>query len=219
MMEVNPDYPGPKQAGPDGERYRLKDPAFFDKSIKYCLNCKRCEVACPSGVKVGDIIARAKLRYAHPEHQLRNFALSSTDLVGGLASTFAPVANPVLGLPLTRQVMDTLVGVSSKANMPSYAEKRFEKWFSSIEETQSRYEKKVNYFHGCYVNYNYPELGQDFVKLMNACGYGVRLLDKQKCCGVAMIANGFVQQAKKAARTNLASIEKADGPVLTTSSS
>ena len=24
MVAVNPDYPGPKQAGPDGERYRLK---------------------------------------------------------------------------------------------------------------------------------------------------------------------------------------------------
>ena len=45
MMEVNPLYPGPKQAGPDGERYRLKDPAFFDNALKYCLNCKRCEVA------------------------------------------------------------------------------------------------------------------------------------------------------------------------------
>ena len=55
MKAVNPHYPGPKQAGPDGERYRLKDPAFFDLTLKYCLNCKRCEVACPSGVKVGDI--------------------------------------------------------------------------------------------------------------------------------------------------------------------
>ena len=219
MMEVNPDYPGPKQAGPDGERYRLKDPAFFDKSIKYCLNCKRCEVACPSGVKVGDIITRAKLRYGQPENQLRNFALSSTDLVGGLATTFAPIANPLLGLPLTRQVMDSVVGVSSKANMPSYSEKRFEQWFKGQKAEQEQFPRKVDYFHGCYVNYNFPELGKDFVTLMNACGYGVRLLENQKCCGVAMIANGFVKQAKKAARTNLASIKKTEGPVLTTSSS
>ena len=58
MMEVNPDYPGPKKAGPDGERYRLKDPAFFDYALKYCLNCKRCEVACPSGVDVADLDSR-----------------------------------------------------------------------------------------------------------------------------------------------------------------
>ena len=42
VAAVNPAYPGPKQAGPDGERYRLKSPVFFDESLKKCLNCKRC---------------------------------------------------------------------------------------------------------------------------------------------------------------------------------
>ena len=55
VLQVNPLYPGPKQAGPDGERLRLKDPYFFNKALKYCMNCKRCEVACPSGVHVAMI--------------------------------------------------------------------------------------------------------------------------------------------------------------------
>ena len=62
VSAVNPSYPGPKQAGPDGERYRLKKPSFYDEALKYCLNCKRCEVACPSGVRVGDIIQSARIR-------------------------------------------------------------------------------------------------------------------------------------------------------------
>ncbi len=48
VSRVNPRYPGPKQAGPDGERLRLKDGALYDEALKYCINCKRCEVACPS---------------------------------------------------------------------------------------------------------------------------------------------------------------------------
>ena len=56
VAAVNAEYPGPKQAGPDGERYRLKNRSFYDDSLDYCLNCKRCEVACPSNVKIGDII-------------------------------------------------------------------------------------------------------------------------------------------------------------------
>ena len=32
MMEVNPLYPGPKQAGPDELRYRIKDSAFVDNA-------------------------------------------------------------------------------------------------------------------------------------------------------------------------------------------
>ena len=61
---VDPRYPGPKQAGPDGERLRLKDGALYDEALKYCINCKRCEVACPSDVKIGDIIQRARARSA-----------------------------------------------------------------------------------------------------------------------------------------------------------
>ena len=58
---ANPLFPGPKQAGPDGERLRLKQPGFYDEALKYCLNCKRCEVACPSNVRIGDIIQLARI--------------------------------------------------------------------------------------------------------------------------------------------------------------
>ena len=219
MMEANPLYPGPKQAGPDELRYRIKDSAFFDNALKYCLNCKRCEVACPSGVKVGDIVARAKIKYGHSQHKMRDLMLSSTDLVGGMATTFAPIVNLALSLGITKSVLDSTFGVSAHASMPKYASKRFEQWFKKVKAHQEGYSRFVEYFHGCYVNYNYPQLGQDFVTLMNACGYGVHILEKQKCCGVALIANGFASQATSAAKTNLASIRKASQPVLTTSSS
>ena len=219
MMEANPLYPGPKQAGPDELRYRIKDSAFFDNALKYCLNCKRCEVACPSGVKVGDIVARAKIKYGHSQHKMRDLMLSSTDLVGGMATTFAPIVNLALSLDITKNVLDSTLGVSAHASMPKYASKRFEQWFKKVKAHQEGYSRFVEYFHGCYVNYNYPQLGQDSVTLMNACGYGVHILEKQKCCGVALIANGFASQATSAAKTNLASIRKASQPVLTTSSS
>ena len=219
MMEANPLYPGPKQAGPDELRYRIKDSAFFDNALKYCLNCKRCEVACPSGVKVGDIVARAKIKYGHSQHKMRDLMLSSTDLVGGMATTFAPIVNLALSLDITKSVLDSTFGVSAHASMPKYASKRFEQWFKKVKAHQEGYSRFVEYFHGCYVNYNYPQLGQDFVTLMNACGYGVHILEKQKCCGVALIANGFASQATSAAKANLASIRKASQPVLTTSSS
>lgn len=219
MMEANPLYPGPKQAGPDGLRYRIKDSAFFDNALKYCLNCKRCEVACPSGVKVGDIVARAKIKYGHSQHKMRDLMLSSTDLVGGMATTFAPIVNLALSLGITKNVLDSTCGVSAHVSMPKYASKRFEQWFKKVKAHQEGYSRFVEYFHGCYVNYNYPQLGQDFVTLMNACGYGVHILEKQKCCGVALIANGFASQATSAAKANLASIRKASQPVLTTSSS
>lgn len=219
MLEANPAYPGPKQAGPDGERYRLKDPSFFDSSLKYCLNCKRCEVACPSGVKVGDIIARAKIRYGHSNYALRDRMLASTDFMGSIASPLAPIVNGVLSLKVTKKAMESLIGVAPHAPMPKYSPEKFTSKYKKLKAEQGKYAKSVEYFHGCYVNYNYPQLGEDFMKVMNACGYGVKLLEKQKCCGVALIANGLAKQAEKAAKTNLDSIRKASSIVLTTSSS
>ena len=97
VSRVNPSYPGPKQAGPDGERLRLKDGALYDDALKYCINCKRCEVACPSDVKIGDIIQRARAKYDTTRPSLRNFVLSHTDLMGSVSTPFAPIVNTEIG--------------------------------------------------------------------------------------------------------------------------
>lgn len=217
MMAANPSYPGPKQAGPDGERYRIKDPRFFDLTLKYCLNCKRCEVACPSGVKVGDIIQTARLKYGHQSHPLRDLALASTDLVGTLASRTAPYSNKALHSKAAKNLMNA-VGVDRRRELPEYSSETFVGWYDAHRHEQLSYERYVNFFHGCYANYNYPQLALDFVDIMNACGYGVRLLENEKCCGVALITNGFGKQAKKQAKANIAAIDASYGPVLTVSS-
>lgn len=84
----------PEQAGPDGERLRLKDGALYDEALKYCINCKRCEVACPSDVKIGDIIQRARAQYGQQKPTLRDAILSHTDLMGTLSTPFAPWSTP-----------------------------------------------------------------------------------------------------------------------------
>ncbi|WP_010284865.1 4Fe-4S dicluster domain-containing protein, partial [Pectobacterium brasiliense] len=98
VSRVNPLYPGPKQAGPDGERLRRKDPALYDDALKYCTNCKRCEVACPSDVKIGDIIQRAKGTHSTHKPTLRDAILSHTDLMGSIATPFAPLVNTATSL-------------------------------------------------------------------------------------------------------------------------
>ena len=210
MMAVNKNYPGPKKAGPDGERYRLKDPAFFDYALKYCLNCKRCEVACPSGVRVGDIIQTARIRYGSMARPLRDATLASTDLVGSLAVPFAPVVNGVLGLKPVKAAMDAVIGVAKERTFPKYASRTFTSWFrKEAAPAQEAFPRFVSYFHGCYVNYNFPALGRDLVALLNACGYGVHLLEREKCCGVALISNGMDAQARRQAEVNLASMRSA----------
>lgn len=207
VAAVKPEYPGPKQSGPDGERLRLKNPDFYDEALKYCLNCKRCEVACPHDVKIGDIIQAARIKYSKKKPGLREMMLANTDLMGQMATTFSPVVNFSLGLKPVKAVLDGVMKIDSHRTFPKYSSQKFESWFrKNAEAAQSQYKNRVSFFHGCYINYNYPQLGKDFVKVMNAIGYGVQLLDKEKCCGVALISNGLVGQAKSQAELNMRSI-------------
>lgn len=222
VSAVNPAYPGPKQAGPDGERYRLKSPEFFNEALKYCLNCKRCEVACPSDVKIGDIIQAARIKYSTAKPKLRDVMLANTDFVGSMSTIAAPVVNATVALKPVKALMDSVLAIDKHRTFPKYASQKFETWFKkNAADRQNDYSKHVSYFHGCYVNYNFPQLGKDLVKIMNAVGYGVHLLEKEKCCGVALIANGLSSQAKRQGTVNLDSIRKSEmagRPVLTTSS-
>ena len=221
VLQVNPRYPGPKQAGPDGERLRLKDPYFFNYALKYCLNCKRCEVACPSGVKVADLIQAARIKYDHSKPKLRDRILASTDFMGSLARPFAPVVNGVTGLGITKSILDATLKIDRQRTFPKYSGRSFEAWLRRHEKEQAAFPEQVSYFHGCYVNYNYPRLGKDLVKVLNALGVGVQLLEKEQCCGIAMITNGMSEQATRHARHNIAAIEKAvaEGRKVVTSSS
>lgn len=223
VTAVNPDYPGPKQAGPDGERFRLKKPLFYDEALKYCLNCKRCEVACPSNVKIGDIIQAARIKYSAGRPSLRDTMLANTDFVGNMATKCAPLVNGVLGLKPVKKVMDATLKIDCHRTFPKYAGEKFSTWYRRhAREKQLEQPKKVTYFHGCYVNYNNPSLGRDLVKVMNAVGYGILLLDKEKCCGVAKISNRLIKEATRDAKINLKSIRTAvethKAPVITTSS-
>lgn len=207
---ANPLFPGPKQAGPDGERMRLKDSTFYDDSLDMCLNCKRCEVACPSGVVIGDIIQAARIKYSRKRPKLRDWILANTDFVGTMAATpLAPIINASISLKPVKAMMDAVLKIDHRRMFPKYAGQTFEKWYKKNKDSQLKFEKQVSYFHGCYVNYNNPDLGRDLIKVFNAFGIGVQLLENEKCCGVALISNNLIKQAKKQGTTNIKSIRKA----------
>lgn len=51
VFRVQPEFPGPKQAGPDAQRFRIGREKSIDDWVLLCSQCKRCEMACPCGVE------------------------------------------------------------------------------------------------------------------------------------------------------------------------
>lgn len=209
VLEVDSTFPGPKQAGPDRARrarYDHNPIAGIDK----CLGCRRCELACPSGIPVAKLVSEGKTA----SHRARSLLLSSTDQVGALASTVAPLANWALGLGITKKSLDLSLGIDSHRQMPRYERQRFSSWFATDAPDQSIFTEHVHFFHGCYVEYNNPQLGRDLVKVLNALGIGVRLLSEERCCGVAKLANCRKEAVIPDARINVEAIREAGGTVV-----
>jgi len=190
-------FPGPKQSGPDAERLRMKSSDFAEKSLTYCTNCKRCEVACPSDVKIADFIHQAKWNHLKKKKiRIRDFIMSHTDLVGSAATKFSTLTNFFVNLQITKFAMYLILKIPYQKAFPKYEKLTFSKWFKKNSKDQSNYDEIVTYFHGCFVNYNNHSLGKDLIKVLNAMGVGVQISD-EKCCGVPLIANGYLDKAKK----------------------
>jgi glycerol-3-phosphate dehydrogenase subunit C len=121
-----------------------------------------------------------------------------------------------------RTLLDKTLGIDGHRELPKYSSGTFRRWYHKQAAAQKAFAEQVVFFHGCYVNYNHSQLGKDLLRVMNAMGFGVQLLDREKCCGVPLIANGFIDKAKKQAAINAASLSKAvleQGlPVIATSS-
>ncbi|HPI23173.1 MAG TPA: anaerobic glycerol-3-phosphate dehydrogenase subunit GlpC [Spirochaetota bacterium] len=201
-------FPGPKQSGPDTERMRIKSPELVDASLKYCTNCKRCEIVCPSDVKIADIIQQARWNYLKKKFRIRDFFLSRTDLVGGMMTRLSAIANFFISLFPVKLMMTLVLKIPYQRVLPRYEQGTFRKRFRSIAAAQRAFDRRVVYFHGCFVNYNNHALGFTLVRVLNAFGIGVEIAD-EKCCGVPLIANGYIEQAKRNGAYNIAHLSRA----------
>ncbi len=208
VSRVTGRFPGPKLAGPDTERLRKKNPELLDKSLIYCSNCKRCEVACPSDVNIADIIQAARCSYLENSFRIRDFVMSRTDMVGGMTTCFSSLTNCLLKNRLIKKVLELFIGLTAKRELPDYNKRSFRQWYGTVKARQHRFKEKAVYFHGCYVNYNDQALGRDVIKLLNAMNRGVIITD-EKCCGVPLIANGYLEKAKVNAKFNIDSLKSA----------
>ncbi len=199
IFKVQPKFPGPKQSGPDAQRFRLDGEASVDEWVRLCCQCRRCEVSCPYGVAVADIILNAQLKYSS-EH-FSPFAahlFANTHYLGELASLAAPITNRVTSLSLTKTILN-LLGVSTYLPMPEY---RF-RTLSRSRRRKGRGARKVVFFYGCYLNYNRPDIGRGIRDLLVSLGCRV-VMPHQMCCGLPALGNGDVEIARRFARKNAA---------------
>jgi len=226
VAEVDDEFPGPKFQGPEQWRLKRKEDHDIDDSVMKCSNCMRCDDACPSNVPLSQMHNTARGEYVDEQmdtlsvEYLRNRMLSNYRFFASLGSKVPRLTNFVLGLGVSSWLGEKVMGISSERDMPEFATQTFREWWeerggnaaSKERAREARAErggaqvenpdKRVAYFHGCYSNYNTPEVGKAMVRVFEEFGYEV-MVPPQRCSGTPMFANGMLDDARRAAETNV----------------
>lgn len=219
VLAVTDLFPGPKYCGPQAQRFRVGDP--IEEWVDYCSGCGACSRACPSGVRVAELNARARARlYEKAGIPLRNRLLSRSELLGRLGSRMAPVANMGLRSGLVRATAERLLGIAREAPLPAFGRRSFRQRFRQLAQPD-RPRRRVAYFCGCTTMYYEPWVGEAVVRVLTRAGIAVEL-PPQRCCGLPFISNGDFAGARRLAEQNLKAllpVARAGMPIVASSTS
>ena len=215
VAEVDEDFPGPKFQGPEQWRLKRHEDVDIDDSIMSCSNCMRCDDACPSSVPLSQMHNTARGEYVE-EHlnklsreYLRNRMLANYRTLASIGSKIPRISNFFMRLGITSTLGAKIMGMPTERDMPQFATETFRQWFKKRGGSKvSNPDKQVAYFHGCYSNYNTPEVGKAMVRVFESFGYEV-LVPKQQCSGTPMFANGMLKDARREAEVNVRELGKA----------
>jgi glycerol-3-phosphate dehydrogenase subunit C len=113
------------------------------------------------------------------------------------------------------------MGITAEREFPAFAAETFREWWANEggaagskkraraarerRDEDPKAEKQVAYFHGCYSNYNTPEVGKAMVRVFEYFGYEV-VVPEQGCSGTPMFANGMLPDARRHAEVNISSM-------------
>lgn len=219
MAAHAPEYPGPKILGPDLARVKCAggaggvspDTKKLLKFLDMCSGCRRCDVACPFGVPVAQLIRRNS-GLTEGKYSLRDRVLAQPHLLGPMGTALAPLINAALKNAAVRKIMSGMLGLSMEQPFSFAAKKDLlqptlgrpavstERIMQS--EPAKPAEKKVIYFPGCHVNYHRPEVGKAFLQLLEPLGVKA-LVSQHICCGMPLLTAGNREKAHKAFNHNL----------------
>jgi glycolate oxidase iron-sulfur subunit len=187
----------------------VKDEAFF------CLDCRACTTACPSGVHAGEIMetCRAQANVYYPaggmQKRLREFVLEkmvpSPDL---LETSMLPARlYQKLGiqwlvrhsqvLKLGPKWMEKAEGMMPRLDKPLRAQ------LPEVVPAQGAKRGKVGFFLGCVMTLMYPGVSKQTVRVLAHQGFDVLTPRSQKCCGAPHMTEGDRDTARRLAGENL----------------
>ena len=203
--------------------------ADYTKVVDQCYLCDLCYLTkCPYvpphewNVDFPHLMLRAKaIKFKKGDTKFRDKIITSTDMVGKLAST--PLINTLVNGGNTnsamRSVLDSALGIHKDAKLPEYARKTARQINAvrifypaagqqntevpASEQNAAGGLDKVALFTTCYCNYNEPDIAASIIKILNHNDVTVSLPAKEHCCGMPKLELGDLSTVSKLKELNI----------------
>jgi glycerol-3-phosphate dehydrogenase subunit C len=212
VLRATDRFPGPKQAGPGGERFRGPDVPPVDRCIDLCIGCTMCELVCTSGVDIYRLNLMAKAKY-YDEHgiPIRDRVLNHFNRWIARLPWAVPMVNRLSRSNSMRSILERLFGLDKRRPLPDFEVPTFRRWFGkragsrpiSLEPSVNG---RVGYFYGCFTNVGEVEVGKAVIGVLDENGIQVTV-PQQDCCGIPMLGSGDLKSAGSLARKSLLSLK------------
>jgi len=187
----------------------VREEAFF------CLDCRACTTACPSGVRAGEVmeICRSQAQAFYPLGKaggaFRAFILEKMlPSPERLESSMLPTRlYQRLGIQwLVRHLKVLKIGpdwMEKAEGMLPRLESPLRPQLPEVIPAKGEQRGRVGFFLGCVMTLMYPGVSRQTVRVLSHQGYEVLTPKQTKCCGAPHLSEGDRETARQLALFNL----------------
>jgi L-lactate dehydrogenase complex protein LldF len=171
-----------------------------------CIQCGNCVDVCSAKIDIPALILELRRRIAvemgQPLAQKAVYGVvNNRKLFHSVLRAAALAQKPFAKAGFIRHLPMFLSNLTEFRSLPAIAEVPFRDTFDTIKQPKS--EDKVAFYAGCLIDFAYPQVGEDVIKVLNTAGVEVIFPQKQTCCGAPARYSGAYEVAGKNARDNI----------------
>ena len=179
----------------------------FKDIADLCVHCHMCALECPAKVDIPKLMLEGKgAHVAANGLKTGDWVMTHLDWLSRLAGRVSPLANWAVGNRQMRWLMEKTLGVAQGRKLPRVASRSFVRRAARrrLTKPNRRSGKKVAYFVDTYANYHDTQLAEALVAVMEHNGVSVYVPPEQKEAGMAAVACGALDVARRLAQHNAA---------------